>query len=61
MPDREIRCVTCNVDLGVIRDAKLSNGIGFICATCIPLARKQKKRKETDDLLPPDFKSIFGI
>ena len=61
MPDREIYCVTCNAYLGVIRDAKLRNGMGFICSTCIPLARAQKKRKETDDLLPPDFKSIFGI
>lgn len=61
MPDREIYCVTCNAYLGVIRDAKLRNGMGFICATCIPLAKKQKKRKETDGLVSPEFKRIFGI
>ena len=56
---REIRCHKCGLYLGEIRDATLRKGIKYTCASCV--TGNAKRKKETDDLLPPEFRSLFGI
>ncbi len=34
MADRTIYCKSCNVYLGIIRDAKLRKGIVYLCGNC---------------------------
>lgn len=56
---REIYCHKCGIYLGEIRDATLRKGIQYTCASCV--TGNAKRRKETDDMLPPEFRSIFGF
>jgi len=57
-----INCCICNLYLGEVRDATLRKNVAHICKDCLQKVRSANKRKRnSDDMLPPEFKSIFGL
>jgi len=61
MSDIKISCSGCNLNLGVIRDAKLRKGISYLCKTCEKkrVALELQKKQKHD--LPEGFEEIFGM
>jgi len=59
---RQLNCAMCNTYLGEIRDGTLKKGLTFLCAECTErVVRKMQRSRSSDDMLPPEFKSLFGL
>jgi len=56
---KQIYCRKCGTYLGEIRDATLKKGLEFVCAVCVSI--QDRRRKSSNDMMPPEFKSIFGL
>lgn len=61
MADLEIRCSVCKCYLGVIRDAKLKKGLGYLCSDCKDeIIAPYQNPKSSSAEMPDFFQSIFG-
>lgn len=62
MTDRNIICIECNCNMGIIRDAKLRKDILYICNNCHKQLHAIITMKKNSDKKSPtsDFGDIFN-
>ncbi len=57
---RELNCVTCSKNLGIVRDGSISKGLHALCSGCFNKMNKSTKTHTNKKTATPDFGDIFG-